>query len=187
MTRHILAFAALYVLGTVAGAYVLRHAPASAERPDYQGARVRQHDALTLARMVAGETGPDELDVATAQIGVIARRAALRRTSIGTMARLYSAALRHPTRPWVLHLEDRRRAPAAWPDRASWTAYRPRFAELVLHVERVLAGDVADPCPNADHFGSAALDGHRAARAGWARVCGDVHPRQAFYDVDGAP
>ena len=149
----------------------------------YQGARIDRAAPLTLARMVCGETGPDDLDAAAAQVGVIARRASARGVSLSTMASQYSAALRRPQRPWVLALAATRRRQDGFPRGASWRRYQLRFERLLKHIEAQLDGNVKDPCEveAPDHFGSLHLDGHRARRAGWERVCADVGGRQAFW------
>jgi len=152
--------------------------PAHGDAPRYQGARIDRHASLTLARMCAGETGPRDLTVCAAQVGVIARRAARRGISMSTMARLYSAALRRPSRAWVPLLTGGAR-PVGFPRTASWRRYRGAFRSLEQSTQDQLAGRVDDPCPAALHFGSLHLDGHRM-RA-WRRVCEGLHDRQGFW------
>lgn len=170
--------AVLTVLLVVLVALAMGSARADAMPTHYQGARIDRAAKLTLARMVAGETGPDDLLVASAQVGVIARRAATRGVSLSTMASQYSAALRRPARPWILELADAERPPS-FPRRASWRSFRVRFRILLRHIEAQIAGDIEDPCPDAVHFGSLRLDGHRMSA--WDRVCPEVHSRQAFW------
>lgn len=151
--------------------------PLRADRPTIQGARIAPGDDVTLAIMCAGEVHPTETEACTAMVGVVARTAAKRGLSMGTQARAYSAVFRG-SRPWLLELDAAGRRPPSWP-RASWRRYRAEWLALLAHVRSVLAGEHADPCPTARHFGSLHLDGHRM-RA-FERVCPDVHERQAFW------
>ena len=152
---------------------VMYHSPAESQAPTYQGARLDRNAALTGARMCVGETGWTDVDACTAQIGIIARRAARRGVSFSRMAELYSRALRSPqaNRRWVPHLHDAPDLPPNWTG-ASWGLKRPLFANLLRHVESVLAGEVEDTCPDASHFGGW-MDSHRM-RDGWVRVCSEV-------------
>ena len=157
--------------------------PGQGQQPTYQGARLDRGAALTGARMCVGETGWADYDACTAQLGVIARRAARRGLSFSRQAELYSRALRspQPSRLWVPHLRDAPVAPQSWAG-ASWGAKRSLFADLLHHVESVLAGEVEDTCPQSEHFGGW-MDSHRM-RAGWVRVCADVDttaPVQRFW------
>lgn len=136
-----------------------------------------RRDVLTLAQMCAGEARPTDLDACTAMVHVIRRRALARGVSISSHARAYSAVFRG-SRPWLLELDARGRRPASWPP-ASWGRYRPQWMDLLAHVRAVLAGEIEDPCPDAVHFGSLRLDGHRMRD--WDRVCPDVHDGQAFW------
>lgn len=168
----------LMVLGLL-----MYHSPAESQAPTYQGARLDRSAVLTGARLCVGETGWTDHDACTAQLGVIARRAARRRVSFSRMAELYSRALRSPqaNRRWVPHLRDAPQPPQFWSG-ASWGAKRSLFADLLRHVESVFAGEVEDTCANAEHFGGW-MDSHRM-RAGWVRVCPEVDttaPMQRFW------
>lgn len=146
----------------------------------------RDRDVIQNARACVGEVGWIDLDACTAIVYVHSRRAQRAGVSVGRMAELYSAALRHPQRmrPWVSQLADTPQEPAGWPsERADWPRYRAQWRVIVAHVEAVLRGNIEDPCADSqpDHYGSLHLDGPRAERAGWTRVCEDVHERQAFW------
>ena len=148
----------------------------------YQGARVTSSSAEVLTQMCVGETGPFDPYACVIQVGIIARRAARRGMRIETMARLYSSALRRPRhRAWILELRYQGRRPVGFPRRASWSRAAKGFDSLYRVVRSQLAGDVPDPCKVATHFGSLALDGHRARRGGWIRVCEDMGERQAAW------
>jgi len=162
---------------------VMYHSPAESQAPTWQGARIDRDAVLTGARLCVGETGFRDHETCAAMIGVIARRAARRDVCFSRMATLYSRALRSPQpgRRWVPLLHDAPEPPQFWAG-ASWGFYRPQFAAMIAHVRSVLAGDVGDPCPSAEHFGGH-MDSHRM-RSGWVRVCDDIdttRPVQQFW------
>lgn len=147
----------------------------------YQGARVTDSSAIVLTRMCVGETGPLDLYTCAAQVGVVARRAARRGMRVESMAELYSSALRRPRRRWILELTPGGDRPSSFPARASWARFSPSVERLHRMIVSQLAGEVRDPCPIATHFGSVRLDGHRARRGGWTRVCREVNGRQGLW------
>lgn len=150
----------------------------------YQGARVEPGVDVLLAQMCAGETGVYRagwFESCSIQVGIVARRAAARGWTIGQMARAYSSAIKSPRAGWLARLNSRGTRPDGFPARASWERYRVRWLRLLWLVRSQLAGDVVAACPTADHFGSVHLDGHRARRAGWIRVCESASPRQGFW------
>jgi len=142
----------------------------------------RDDTALVLARMCVAESGWTDLDVCSAQIGVITRRASRAGVSVKVMARAYSAPLRRgdARRPWIQYLSDDASTPDGW-GRGSWARHHALFVTLLRHTESVLAGEVPDPCPMAWHFGGH-MDRHRMS--GWTEVCADLdsgRPRQMFW------
>jgi hypothetical protein len=58
-------------------------------------------------------------------------------------------------RQWVQGLNVSGAAPRGWPEglRGAWPRYQSRFREIHELVNRVLSGDVPDPCPNATFYG----------------------------------
>lgn len=76
---------------------------------------------------------------------------------------LASAAVGAPATPsrtarrrqWLSELSRTGEAPSAWPShlRRAWPRYRTRFREVYDLVERVVAGEIEDPCPNATFYG----------------------------------
>lgn len=113
---------------------------------------VREADVIWSARACVGETGFEDAETCAAMTYVHLRRARAAGVRLGTMARLYSSALRRPRRLWVLHLRDSARAPLHWP-RARWSRGRAGFRRMVETVRGVVSGEVADPCPGAIHYG----------------------------------
>lgn len=173
----------------LAAAFVALSFQSSASADTYRGARVDREADLVLAIMCVGETGlrrPGWFAGCSAQVEVIALRAARRGWSLSTMARAYSSALKDPgARGWILELtRDGRRPPSL--NSVAWESeYRPRFLRLLRLVQEQLAGLIPPLCPVADHFGAVHLDGHRADAAGWTRVCVGVHRRQGFWNSRG--
>lgn len=193
MNRKEAIFALFYaLLIAILGSALASPAHASFAEPvpadTYQGARVDRHATRTLVRMCAGETGVRRqgwVEACVVQVGIIARRAAASGRTLSEQAMLYSSALKRarPDRVWVTLLEENGRRPEGFPSGASWSEYRSRLAVLFWIVRSQLAGDVPDTCAGADHFGSVRMDGHRARRANWTRVCSFVHRRQGFWSL----
>lgn len=167
------------VLAAVVVIFLLLASDARADAR-YQGARVTANSARVLTRMCVGETGSRNLYACVAQVGVIARRAARHNMRIETMARLYSSALKYPRRSWILTFVPGGARPPSFPA-ASWSLFSARVVRLERVIASQLAGEVPDPCLVAMHFGSVRLDGHRARRAGWIRVCRGVDADQGLW------
>lgn len=167
----------LTVLIGVLVAMVFAAAPADAQlAPTFQGAQVRAGDDITLTRMCAGEGGLRQVHSVPAcamMVGVIARRAALQGMSMGAMAWAYSKALNSTpaARMYIHSLGDVRR-PRGF--RGSWRGANDAFGRMLAVVRSMLAGDVPDPCPIANHYGGVAIDGAAAEARGWIRVCPEV-------------
>ncbi len=156
----------------------LASAPAGAQVPTYQGARVRRGDDVVLAIMCSGERSPMHLDTCTTMIDVVARTAAQRGISVGAQARAYSAVFRVRSRPWLREPNARGARPPSWP-RASWSRYRTTWLRLLAHVRALLRGEVEGPCAETPtHFGNRA-DGRRMGA--WVQMCAHVDSRQLFW------
>lgn len=181
--KHTIFLFCFALLSSPAGASLGEPEPARR----YLGARVDPGADLTLAIMCVGETGLTRegwFEGCSVQVSAIANRAARSGWTLSRMANAYSSALKSPppARAWILELDRTGRRPPSFHNAAWERVYRPRFERLLWLVRSQLAGDVESSCPEADHFGAVHLDGHRARRAGWRRVCEDVHPRQGFWD-----
>ena len=88
----------------------------------------------------------------------------------------YSAPLRLNVRPWVNQLngDDRPRSmPRRWP----WDQLLPKWQQLQDMVQRWARGEIENPCPGANHFGSV-QDG---APAGWRRIRCNSRMRNRFW------
>lgn len=140
----------------------------------------RRDPVLTQAQSCVGEVGWHDIPSCVAMTYVHIARAEARGMRLDTMARLYSAALRRPTRPWILRLDRRGREPRGW-RRASWSAHRDRWLSVVDAVERTVQGGEANPCPGALHYGSTRLDHGRLDPEVWEEI--DCLPKsgQTFY------
>lgn len=170
MSRFALLLALLACVGMLS--------PARAELPEF---RLGRDAALWQARSCVGEVGWTDFDACTAMIFVHAKRASDSGVTLVTMVRAYSAAVKpHPRhRPWVLELEPTGPAPRSW-RRASWPRARAAFGRMLEHVERVLRGEVPDPCPHSRHYGGP-MDG---VPRGHVRSSCLPESRQRFYRPD---
>ena len=122
-------------------------------------ARLHVHSdaALWQARSCVGEVGWTDLDACDAMTWVHIKRASARGFALRTMIREYSAPVRRahrrpPLRPWVVELEPTGPAPRSW-TRSSWPRAQAAFRRVLERVEKVLAGEVPDPCPDVMHHG----------------------------------
>jgi hypothetical protein len=158
---------ALAIINTVALALLVAMVvyfwtgPASTEEPDV---------AVWLARSCVGEAGwTAHASGECAGIWHIYRKRAERSgRSVYTVAHMYSAAIKPRAQRrnrWVLHMDRTAERPQYWPA-LPWRAYAAAWVSTLELADRFLAGDVPDPVPDADHYGSQ-VDRWRAIRAGW--------------------
>lgn len=133
-------------------------APAThADRSPLDRLRIHDDAALWQARSCVGEVGWTDLDACDAMTWVHIKRAAARGLPLRTMIREYSAPVRRAHRrprhrPWIVDLTTTGPAPATW-HRGSWSRAQAGFRTVLERVEKVLAGEVPDPCPEAVHYG----------------------------------
>lgn len=141
------------VLACVLACALLALASSASARFTWGGVALREGDVLLQARACYGEA-QTHLEACTAMAHVHRKRALLRGVSFRTAVR-YSRAVRNPPRHrrWVLLLHPGLRAPAGWPSAQSWSYAQPRFRAVYEHVERLFRAPVADPCPEALHYG----------------------------------
>jgi hypothetical protein len=131
--------------------------------------RAQDTTATTLARLAIGESDWHARDQAAA-LHVVKRRAERAGVSLEQMATAYSAVFSgkgSPRKAWVLAIEADCKQPSGWPQRLRWARYAQRCRDTFARVERFLRGELPDPCPRAEHFGSRVLraDVERAERA----------------------
>jgi hypothetical protein len=149
-----------------------------------------ENSKLWLARSLLGEVGWNRPGEYAAVAWVYATRAnQTNRYSFDQMVRRYSAAVKqhnnHPN-PWILGLQLDDTQPELWPiGKARWVGLGDIYWTKVLEfVDEWQSGKIANPCPDANHFGGY-IDRHRAEALHWTRVqCeeGKVRFRNRFYD-----
>jgi hypothetical protein len=95
--------------------------------------------------------------------------------TIYEIVRKYSAATKrrpdHP-RKWIFDLDRTKERPARFPKNLNWKwKHKPKWKKTLKHAEAFLRGEIPDPLPEADHYGSKD-DHHRAVKAGWCWLVG---------------
>jgi hypothetical protein len=138
-----------------------------------------------LGRSCVGEAGFDAVDECAAIAWIYAKRARAHRWPLSKMMRRYSAALkpheRH-RRPWLFELELKGTRPRSWPAGLSWRKHRILWGKLLAMLDRWARGEVQDPLPDADHFGSR-QDARRALYVRrWYRLETPAGFRNWFFD-----
>jgi hypothetical protein len=141
-----------------------------------------QDVALWLARSCVGEAGFDS--GATGECAAIAHVYAKRTKYTGLdlyrVIRRYSAAVKTCRLGWVCKLTRDLSRPENWPYRSDWKAYRAHWRNTLLMADHFVEGLVADPLPQADHYGGR-MDHHRAVAAGWKML--QTPYKNRFYRV----
>lgn len=139
--------------------------------------------ALFLARSCVAEAGFSS--AVTGECGAIAyvyarrfhqMRRAGRYMAFGRVVWHYSAPLRLNRRPWVSDLRDEERPrgmPRMWP----WENLLPKWLGMKRFVQQWARGEVENPCPGANHFGSV-QDG---APSDWRRIRCNIRTRNRFW------
>ena len=146
---------------------------------------------LWLARSVIGEAGWRQFDEYSAIAFVYATRAEQsKRYDFLGMVKRYSAAVRAQGKrrqPWLFELGFEGKRPRSWPvDPATktgplWTGlHRDAWLETLAWADAWQAGERANPCEGANHFGGY-IDRHRAAAARWVRIKCEPRTRNRFY------
>ena len=112
---------------------------------------------VLLARSCVGEAGFHAVNECIAIAWVYAKRAKTLGWPISKVIRKYSAAVKphgKHERPWLFGLNAVGDRPASWPRHLSWRRHRGMWLDLLSEIDRWYAGDVPDPVPDADHYGS---------------------------------
>jgi hypothetical protein len=140
---------------------------------------------LWLARSVLGEAGWRQHAEYTAVAYVYAVRAEqTERYDFLGMVKRYSAAVRAPGRakaPWRFELGFDKTRPRSWPSGPLWKGrYDQEWLDVLDWADRWQAGEYANPCEGANHFGGYG-DSARAEWAGWTRIKCKVRMRNRFY------
>jgi hypothetical protein len=141
--------------------------------------------ALWLARSCVGEAGWDShaTDECAALMHVYLKRSAKGNLTLLEATLKYSGATKkrrnHP-RKWLFELGRSDREPDSFPAHLNWLVYRDDWLNTLQIADDFLQGKIADPIPQADHYGSI-YDHHRAVKAGWWEMRTDFSNR--FYSV----
>jgi hypothetical protein len=138
---------------------------------------------LWLARSCVGEAGFDSgaTSECAAMAHVYSKRAEINGLSYYRNVRLYSAAVKTCRQPWVCKLSRALKQPLKWAARYIWERYAPHWRNTLLMADAFIEGEVADPLPNAVHYGGS-MDHWRAVKAGWKLIKTDGM-KNNFYEV----
>lgn len=88
---------------------------------------------------------------------IYAKRSNLVGWTLLKMIRRYSAATKpHEVhrRPWLFELNAKGTKPANWPASLSWSRHKEAWLTLLSKLEAWKQGEIPDPIPSADHYGS---------------------------------
>ena len=145
--------------------------------------------ALWLARSCVGEANFDSAETGecAALLHVYAKRARLARVTIYTAVRKYSAAVKprktHP-RPWVLQLDRNGTKPKKWPgQKKKWSSVESMWFDVLWLCDDFLKGKIANPVPNADHYGSK-IDEWRAVQQRWRKLKVPHNFKNQFWNIN---
>ena len=128
-----------------------------AERPVKHREWTREAKVWT-ARSCVGEAGFDAIDECMAIAWVYATRATESGMDYLKVVKRYSAALKQHSshrRPWILQLDESLEKPEDWPN-LRWGVHKHLWKNLLVSLDRWARGNVPNPVPNADHYGSKA-------------------------------
>jgi hypothetical protein len=140
---------------------------------------------LWLARSCVGEAGfkSAENGECAAIAWIYRKRQTVNHLPYYEVVRKYSASVKPRsgrTRLWVMSLRRDLSRPKGFPKRLVWARYRDAWADVLDVADRFVRGEIADPLPDADHFGGR-MDHWRAERAGWIVLRTDY--RNIFYRI----
>lgn len=140
-----------------------------------------------LARSCIGEAGWNgamgESSECAAIFHVYKKRSERLQISLMRMVRHYSSATKkwnEHRNPWLFDLHPDCRRPSKWPRNLNWNRYHDKCRHVFEFAGEFLNGQVPDPLPDADHFGSS-ID-HWRVGSGWKRLT--TKYRNWFYDIN---
>jgi len=128
---------------------------------------------ILLGRSCVGEAGFHAINECIAIAWVYVKRARTIGWPLKKVIRRYSAAVKPHSRhdrPWLFELNADGKRPESWPRHLSWPRHRAMWLDLLAEIDRWQAGEIKDPVPDADHYGS--KQDARAARLvrRWRRI-----------------
>jgi hypothetical protein len=124
--------------------------------------RADEGDVLALSQALVGEANFTATNDHAAIAHVLQRRATQRGVSLARMCQLYVSVLRQrsgvyvvntPRAMWIRGLTLDATKPEAWPANQSWAANAPRWLAVIATARAAIAGTLANPCPEAEHWG----------------------------------
>jgi hypothetical protein len=146
---------------------------------------------IWLARSCVGEAGFGVVtdnkishDECMAIAWVYATRAKQTGWRLQKVIRRYSAAIkRHSThqRPWLMELNAQAHRPPSFPNTLNWRYHRKLWKDKLAWLDRWARGHVANPVPNANHYGGD-MDAYRVESIyRWKRLPAPKHFKNRFY------
>lgn len=145
--------------------------------------------AIWLARSCIGEAGFESAETGecAALMHIYLKRSLRGKFTLYEIVRKYSAATKkrreHP-RKWIFDMSRSFKKPARFPRNLNWKwKHKPQWKRTVRLADDFLLGNVLDPVPEADHYGSI-VDEHRAIKAGWIFIRTEF--KNQFWAVPGA-
>jgi|TARA_Y100000310_G_C20284851_1_gene624370 hypothetical protein len=187
MIRHLLAITTIVI--------VLLAYMAHANANDRPVSHIDQTTAVLLARSCVGESGWNSYATGecAAILWVYARRAKIVGTSLRAMAKRYSSALKRHNkhmRPWLFELEASAKRPKSWPRGLWWVtpentkepSKRDHWKSILALVESWSLGKVANPIPEAIHYGGV-VDRGRARANGMKKIATSFETINDFYKL----
>jgi len=143
---------------------------------------------VLLARSCIGEAGFRAQEECVAIAYVYAARAMQTGASFRTVMRQYSSAIKkheQHRRPWLFEITAAGTRPTSWPRHLSWPRHREALFALMAVLDRWAAGEIPNPVPGANHYGST-QDLHRSDYFTEAMlVPAPAHFRNRFFDDTG--
>jgi hypothetical protein len=141
-----------------------------------------------LARSCVGEAGFFNIEECIAIAWVYATRASDSGWPLIEMMKKYSSALkRHKRhrRPWIFQLNANGRKPESWPAGVLWSRYRGAWMEMLATLDKWQAGEIANPVPGANHFGSKEDEMASILVQGWNKLETPEYYENLFFDSSG--
>ena len=138
-----------------------------------------------LARSCVGESGFFAVNECMAIAWIYAKRSNAVGWTLLKMIRKYSAALKgHEMhrRRWIFELDAKAEKPEHWPSTIRWKHHRKAWLNLLVQLDAWKLGEVPDPLPRADHYGSY-RDANQSVRVRmWTRLKAPDEFKNLYFD-----
>ncbi len=126
-------------------------------RPPVKNKHWDKTTKVWLARSCVGESGFWADDECIAIAWIYAKRAHLAGWPLLKMIRRYSAAVKKTEmhrRRWIFELTADAEKPEHWPKTIRWKRHKVAWLNILHKLDRWKRGELPDPIPAADHYGS---------------------------------